>query len=166
MTAPIQTAITGVETAPPDMPLGALAEFYRAFNGGDLDLMARNWLIDGEIAMDNPLGGIKRGWRAISKVYRRIFSSHVRVTVALTDYTLHESAEIFYAVGREYGDLDATGLHLDLSFRTTRLFRRAGPRWRQVHRHGSIDDPQALREYQAILSQLEGVRARFSRRRL
>ena len=27
------TAITGAETASPDTPFGALAEFYRAFNG-------------------------------------------------------------------------------------------------------------------------------------
>lgn len=157
----VQIPIAGSETASPDTPLGALAEFYRAFNGRDLELMHRNWLTNSDITMDNPLGGIKRGWPAISEVYRRIFSSQAKVKVAFTVYTLSENAEIFYAVGRECGDLSATGLHLDLSFRTTRIFRRTGPRWRQVHHHGSIDDPRALREYQVILSQLEGERRRL-----
>jgi hypothetical protein len=29
-----------------------------------------------------------------------------------------------------------------------RAFRRAGGRWRQVHHHGSIDDPDLLGAYQ------------------
>jgi hypothetical protein len=40
---PIQVPVTGSEPAPPTMPIGALAEFYRAFNGRILALMERNW---------------------------------------------------------------------------------------------------------------------------
>lgn len=44
MASPEQTPITGRE---PEIdvatPLGALADFYRAFNGRDLDAMQANW---------------------------------------------------------------------------------------------------------------------------
>jgi hypothetical protein len=39
----------------------ALAQFCRALNTRDLDLMQQNWVNTAEAAMDNPLGGIKRG---------------------------------------------------------------------------------------------------------
>jgi hypothetical protein len=57
-----QRAITG-EEEPGDLtdPIQALAQFYRAFNHRDLSLMAQNWDNSNDIAMDNPLGGIKRG---------------------------------------------------------------------------------------------------------
>lgn len=44
MTFPSADAITGGEAANPTSPPGALSEFYRAFNGRDLALMAQNWL--------------------------------------------------------------------------------------------------------------------------
>ena len=55
-------------------PIGALNEFYRAFNSRDLALMQQNWENSEEAAMDNPLGGIKRGWSEIEPVYERIFA--------------------------------------------------------------------------------------------
>ena len=45
----------------PSTPRGALAEFYRGFNGRDLALMEKNWLNSAEVSMDNPLGGARRG---------------------------------------------------------------------------------------------------------
>jgi hypothetical protein len=36
--------------------------------------MQKNWLNNEEIAMDNPLGGIKRGWEEIKAIYSRIFT--------------------------------------------------------------------------------------------
>ncbi|MDQ2802483.1 MAG: nuclear transport factor 2 family protein, partial [Pseudomonadota bacterium] len=41
---------------------------------------------------------------------------------------------------------------IDLAIRTTRLFRRAGGRWRQVHHHGSIDDPALLVAYRTAVA--------------
>lgn len=151
MQAPMPTPVTGDECLTPEKAVGALAEFYRAFN----------WLVEGDVAMDIPLGGVKRGWAAISDFYRQIFSGHGEVGVTFSDYTLHESAGFFYVVGRETGALHGLEIHLDLAFRTTRLFRHDGKRWRQVHHHGSIDDPDLLRDYQAILEQLEGKRRRL-----
>lgn len=129
-------------------PLQALAEFYRAFNGRDLELMAANWDDSTDAAMDNPVGGIKRGWPEIRRVYERIFASGARVYVEFHDYTLHVHGDVFWAVGRERGRLERTGALLDLAIRTSRVFRRVDGRWRQIHHHGSIDDPQLLDAYQ------------------
>ena len=84
--ATLPTPITGREAiSDPREPLTALAEFYRAFNAGDLALMAQNWDSAGDVVMDNPLGGITRGWPGIRDVYRRIFEGPARVNVALHD---------------------------------------------------------------------------------
>lgn len=147
---PIQAPVTGREPDPPTTPLGALAEFYRAFNGRDLALMEQNWDSSPAAVMDNPLGGIMRGWPAIREIYQRLFSGEARVAVEFFDYTLHEAADAFWAIGRERGALQQSGRpDLPLLIRTSRLFRRDGGRWRQVHHHGSIDDPKLLDEYQA-----------------
>ncbi len=148
-TTTIHEPITGRE-APGDTagPVQALAQFYRAFNTCDLELMAENWDNSDDSAMDNPLGGIKRGWPAIRSVYERLFNGDARVVVEFHDYTLHLCGDMFYAVGRERGVLETSTTKLDLAIRTSRLFRKIGGRWRQVHHHGSIDDPQLLAAYQ------------------
>jgi hypothetical protein len=38
-----------------------------------------------------------------------------------------------------------------LAIRTTRVFRRVEGAWRQVHHHGSMDDPALLRAYQDLV---------------
>jgi len=144
-TQPIQKAISGEE----DLgnlarPEEALAQFYRAFNGRDLTLMQQNWDTSEEVAMDNPLGGIMRGWPEIRGLYERIFSGPTRVRVEFFDYTLHVFETVFFAVGRERGQLEAGNDVLELAIRTTRIFRFTGGRWRQVHHHGSIS-PTYLR---------------------
>jgi hypothetical protein len=91
----IETPITGREV--PDgtgETVQALAQFYRAFNRRDLALMAENWDNLDAAAMDNPLGGIKRGWSEIRTVYQRIFEGLARVQVAFHDYTLHGSGDM------------------------------------------------------------------------
>lgn len=152
MASPDTKAITGLEgTIDPREPEGALAEFYRAFNGRALTLMERNWAASAEISMDNPLGGICRGWEEIRAVYDRIFASPARVTVALHEYTIHRFGETFLAVGREYGAFLAGEVSFSLELRTSRLFVDAGDRWRQIHHHGSVEDPELLARYQAAV---------------
>ncbi len=57
------TEISGIERIDdPASPLAALSGFYRAFNAGDLDGLANNWLDGDEPSMSNPIGGIRRGW--------------------------------------------------------------------------------------------------------
>ena len=67
------------------------------------------------------------------------------------DYTLHVSDVFFYVVGRERGELRTTGQELELKIRTSRLFKRVDGIWRQVHHHGSIDDPDLLQKYQSLV---------------
>jgi ketosteroid isomerase-like protein len=142
--------ITGREAdSDPTTPHGALVAFYRAFNSRDLRLMERNWQQSAESVMNNPIGGIKRGWPEISAVYARIFGARGKVEVEFHDYTLHVADDVFWAIGRERGRYEGDGTALTLAFRTTRLFRRdRDRRWLQVHHHGSIEDPQLLAAYQ------------------
>ena len=151
-TAPVQIPITGAESIDDaSIPLYALSQFYRAFNTRSLPLMQDNWDSSAEASMDNPVGGILRGWENIRPVYERIFRSPATVYVEFSDYTLHQSAGLFVAVGRERGRLTAAGKSLDLAIRTTRIFRFRDGRWRQLHHHGSIDDPQLLAVYQSAV---------------
>jgi ketosteroid isomerase-like protein len=146
---PIQQPITGNED-PDDLhqPTQALARFYAAINRRDLNEMSTNWLLSPDIAMDNPLGGIKRGWEEIGAVYRRLFASHAQFHFEFHDYTIHQAGDLFYAVGRERGELMIGERRMILAIRTTRIYRCIDDIWRQVHHHGSIDDPDMLRDYQ------------------
>jgi len=133
------------------IPFQALAQFYRAFNKRDLAMMKENWANTDEIAMDNPLGGIKRGWSEIKTVYENIFNGSAEVYVEYYDYTIHETEEMFYAVGRERGYFRRDGEEIKLAIRTSRFFQKINGRWRQVHHHGSIDNPQLLEIYQSTV---------------
>lgn len=149
---PMLEAITGKEDQG-DMatPYQSLVQFYCAFNSGDMQLMAENWWRSDDIAMDNPLGGIKRGWEEIKPVYARIFNVPARVYVEYFDYTIHETAEMFYTVGRERGYFRLDDEEITLAIRTSRIFRKVNGRWKQTHHHGSIEDPQLLGKYQAAV---------------
>lgn len=111
--------------------------------------MERNWWTqDDEAVMANPLGGVHRGWPAIREVYKRIFTGPAKVYVEFYEYTLHEVGEMFYAVGRERGHFERDDQRIELTIRTSRVFRKLNGRWRQVHHHGSIEDPALLDRYQ------------------
>jgi hypothetical protein len=133
-------------------PRHALTQFYRAFNTRDIILMRQNWSPFDDISMNSPLGGIKRGWPEIRRVYERLFFGPARVTVEFFNYSLHVSREIFYAVGRERGRFEGSVSTFDLTFRTTRIYRFLDHHWRQVHHHGSIEDPALLDRYQSIIN--------------
>ncbi|MGB9436203.1 MAG: nuclear transport factor 2 family protein, partial [Candidatus Acidiferrum sp.] len=89
-------------------PRHALTQFYRAFNTRDLVLMRQNWSPSDEISMNNPLGGIKRGWPEIRRIYERLFSGPPSISVEFHNYSLHISGEIFYAVGHERGRFESS----------------------------------------------------------
>jgi ketosteroid isomerase-like protein len=150
---PVTEPITGrEELGDLSRPEQALAQFYRALNGRDLVLLADNWEQSDEVVMDNPVGGVARGWEAIRAVYARLFAGSARLSVEFHDYTIHGSDSIFYAVGRERGRFERRPIALDLVIRTTRIFCRTNGRWRQVHHHGSIEDPALLGAYQQAVS--------------
>ncbi len=147
---PIQAAITGMECAESSAPFGALSEFYRAFNNRNLDLMRRNWHPE-ECVLNNPLGGIRRGWAEIEPLYSRLFNGTGRVKVVFFDYTIHLSDDLFCAAGRERGTFEKNGEKLELAIRTSRVYRRVDGRWLQIHHHGSIEDPELLARYKAAV---------------
>ncbi|HEX9079849.1 MAG TPA: nuclear transport factor 2 family protein [Desulfuromonadaceae bacterium] len=144
-----QEPVTGREEKERLTPqMRALSEFYQALNGRDMELVARNWAQTDEAVMDNPLGGIRRGWEEIRTVYERLFRSSGEYWFEFYDYSYHEAGEIFYVVGRERGEFRIGDVVLNMAIRTSRVFRRADGAWRQVHHHGSIDDPDLLARYQ------------------
>lgn len=153
----IEQAITGAQYSSchtdeqGSSPETALEQFYAAFNGRDLALMADNWAQSDEIALDNPLGGIRRGWAEIRPLYERVFSGPATVYVEFYDYTLHLGQEMFYAVGRERGYYRLDDTELALAIRTSRIFKKLEGKWRQVHHHGSIEDPELLARYQSAV---------------
>jgi ketosteroid isomerase-like protein len=149
----IEQAITGAryQDLASGTPEAALEQFYAAFNGRDLALMSENWAQTDEIALDNPLGGIRRGWADIRPLYERVFSGPAEVYVEFYDYTLHLGQTLFYAVGRERGHFRKGDTELALAIRTSRIFKKVDSRWKQVHHHGSIEDPDLLARYQSAL---------------
>lgn len=148
-----QNAISGNETRTArETPYEALVEFYDAFNHRNLELMEQNWAHSADIAMDNPLGGIMRGWENIRSIYQRIFEGKAKVYVEFYDYTLHESDQMFFAVGRERGYSETAEQKIELAIRTSRIFQKLDGAWRQVHHHGSIEDSALLKRYQELVN--------------
>ena len=101
---PIQEPITGrEELGDLSQPRQALAQFYKAFNSRDLAMIDDNFAVSDEVAIDNPLGGIRRGADVPHKMYEIVFKSPADVHVEFWDYTIHRVGDVFWAVGRERG---------------------------------------------------------------
>lgn len=146
--------INGKETDTLSTEEQALSKFYKAFNAKNMSLMSESWLNTDEISMDNPIGGIRRGWEEIKNGYAKIFNGKVQVYVEFYDYSIHSAENMFFAAGRERGYFKINEIEIPLAIRTTRIFIKSGGGWRQIHHHGSIDNPELLKNYQeAILKQ-------------
>lgn len=146
------TEITGTEA-----PLGdgsavdALIAFYRAFNNRDLDALAANWA-DGDVpSMDNPIGGIRRGWPSIREGYSKLFGGPATVNVTFYEFTGQGGSDWHLFVGREKGTCKTTAAAIELRIRTTRWFTKIDGVWRQLHHHGSIEEPALLAAYQRAI---------------
>ena len=143
------TEITGDETQSGDgSALDALIEFYRAFNAGDLDALETNWEQGSAPSMDNPMGGIRRGWQSISEGYLKLFGGSAIVQVTFHDFTSQGGDDWHLFVGREKGTCVTPDEKMEVRFRTTRWFTRRGGVWRQLHHHGSVEEPGMLAAYQ------------------
>jgi hypothetical protein len=139
----------------PDGARAALESFYYAFHRRDLDVFQQVWVRDPLVQLNNPLGGMLRGADDITALYQRIFRSPARVEVAFGDIVEYHAAGMMVFAGRETGQFtNPTGHSVLLRIRTTRVFAfdQAAGRWGQVHHHGSIDDPDALRDYQEAVA--------------
>ncbi len=131
--------------------IDALIDFYGAFNSGDLDSLTHNWADGDTPSMDNPIGGIRRGWKAISEGYSKLFNGPASVQVTFYDYTSQGGDEWHLFVGREKGLCKTSGGELALHIRTTRWFVKLNGKWRQLHHHGSIEAPTLLSDYQRMV---------------
>ena len=146
---PIQDPITGDEDLGDlSQPQQALAQFYRGFNTRDLKMIDENFARSDEVAIDNPLGGIRRGADQPHVMYEGVFKSPADVHVVFWDYTIHRAGDVFWAVGRERGTYREGDVVKDLNIRTTRIYQLIDGRWRQMHHHGSIEDSKLLSDYQ------------------
>lgn len=132
----------------------ALETFYYALNNRDPAVLRANWSPDPLAQLNNPLGGILRGGDAIAELYNRIFSGQVRIQVTFQDIVEFAGESHMVFAGREEGHyLDPDGHPIPLHIRTSRYFRHLNGQWRQLHHHGSIDDPIALLAYQQSVAQ-------------
>lgn len=148
----ITNPITGEEKKSDNTsPHSALVDFYNSFNHKNFDLMEENWLQSAEASMSNPLGGLKRGWDEIKEVYTKIFSGSAKVYVEFYDYSIYCTDNMFVAVGRERGSLEINNEITNLLIRTSRVFSLVENQWKQVHHHGSMDNPELLGKYQEVL---------------
>jgi ketosteroid isomerase-like protein len=145
--------ITGREKdLDPTDAVGALAEFYFAFNSRSFELMELNWIDSEDASMLSPFGGVQRGWTAISQIYERLLRGKGLVELELRDYTIHQLGETFLAVGQERARYTRDGAVLQITIRTSRLFRKVYGRWRQYHHHGSIGEPGCLARFQSTVN--------------
>lgn len=130
-----------------------LSFFYKAFNTRNMELMELSWLNNDEISMDNPIGGIRRGWEEIESGYDKIFNGKAKVFVEFFDYSIHKTDDMFFATGKEKGCFKIGDTELELAIRTSRIFIKINDEWKQIHHHGSIDNPQLLKDYQEAVLQ-------------
>lgn len=98
--------------------------------------------------MDNPIGGIRRGWDQIVDGYSKLFKGQAKVRVTSHDFTSQGADDWHLFVGREQGVCRTARKTIDVAFRTTRWFVRRDGGWRQLHHHGSVEDPKMLADYQ------------------
>lgn len=135
-------------------PLGALIEFYKAFNTQNTKLMTTNWSSESTIIMANPIGGFKVGYESIFEGYEKIFNSGAHVYVEYYDFTLFEDAHSFCVTGKERGHFYKADKKIPLAIRTTRFYQKQKGRFHQLHHHGSIDIPSELDNYQRTIKSL------------
>lgn len=127
-----------------------MESFYFAFNHQDLTVFKQVWAEHALIQLNNPLGGILRGDESVTALYKRVFSSPASVWVELSDIIEFQAENMVIFAGREKGEFTVNGQTIELSIRTSRVVQWFGTEigWKQVHHHGSIDDPKMLAEYQ------------------
>ena len=128
--------------------LKGLINFYKAFNQRDMNLMKKVWFNSEEASMNNPVGGIMRGWNNIEHVYDKIFNEKAKVYVEFYDFTIHSTDQMFLVTGRERGYFKKGDKKIELAIRTSRVFIKEGKEWKQIQHHGSIDKPDLLKKYQ------------------
>lgn len=80
-----------------------------------------------------------------------MFGGSAIVQVTFHDFTSQGGDDWHLFVGREKGRCITPDAKMDVRFRTTRWFTRRGGAWRQLHHHGSIEEPGMLAAYQKTI---------------
>jgi len=89
--------------------------------------MADNWDEKAAIGSNgNQLGGILRSRADLLDRSSNIFKAPFQVYAEFVDYTIHQEATSFLAVGRERGTFTHKGQSVHFQTRHTRLFRWVG----------------------------------------
>jgi len=127
--------------------------FYYAFNHRNVEVLSQVWAKHKLVQLNNPLGGILRGYEPIDGLYNQIFNGPASVWVEFSDVVEFQSDGMVAFAGRETGEFTLNNITLPLSIRTSRIVKWFGPAigWRQVHHHGSIDSPELLEAYQSAV---------------
>lgn len=133
--------------------VAALETFYHSFNTQNSALLADVWADDPLVQLNNPVGGMLRGRAAITELYDRVLGGPATVWVEFHDIVAYGDGDWTVFAGRESGEYRLGEAVVELKIRTTRVFAfgAASVGWRQLHHHGSIDDPDLLRRYQAAV---------------
>lgn len=71
--------------------------------------------------------------------------------VEFYDYSIYSSETMFFAAGRERGTLEINNEIINLAIRTSRAYCLQDNKWKQIHHHGSMDNPELLATYQKAL---------------
>lgn len=129
----------------------ALESFYYGLNGRNLAALDAVWHRNPHVQLNNPLGGVLRGETAIHDLYQRVVEGDIKVTVRFTDAIAYVANDMIVFAGREKGEYIVRGAKYPLEIRTTRIFGYTTEGWRQLHHHGSIDDPYMLSQYKAAV---------------
>lgn len=131
-----------------------IESFYYAFNHQDLHVLSKVWAEHELIQLNNPLGEILRGYEAIAALYGRVFTGPASVWVEFSDIVEFQTGDMVVFAGRENGEFTVNKQTLILAVRTSRVVQWFGSDigWRQVHHHGSIDDPKLLAAYQRAVT--------------
>jgi ketosteroid isomerase-like protein len=121
------------------------AEFYAAFEAGDLDRMARVWADDkdagGGVVCVHPGGPMVRGRGAVLRSWALIMANTSYIQFVLTDVLTQVSGDIAVLTCAENiitaSDDDASGFAAGGNVATTNAFVRTHDGWRLWLHHGS-----------------------------
>ena len=138
------------DTSELSVPELAIYGFYKAFNEKNMAAITKIWANTEDNTIENPAGGIRRGWSDLKWAYEKVLGSQAKISAEFYDYTIHIVGEVFWSVGRERIFLNFGGEDISMDVRITRIFSIIDGEWRLVHLHGSFEDPEMLRKYQQI----------------
>lgn len=102
--------------------------------------MEKAWEQSPDTVIISPLADVVTGWPEVRRSYDPLFGGPMRITTEFYDYSIHQSGDIFYEIGRERGQWTIGGKTLQLTPRAMNIFRRRKDgSWKLVHHHISLE---------------------------